>query len=34
VPGTSSKKRRRHSVRKKERWRIKEKAAREIAFYS
>jgi len=33
VPGTSSKKRRRRSVRRKERWRIKEKVAREIAFY-
>jgi hypothetical protein len=31
--GTSSKKRRRYSVRRKERWRIRGKAAREIAFY-
>jgi len=31
--GTSSKKRRRHSVRRKERWRIRGKVVREIAFY-
>jgi len=33
MPGTSSKKRRRRSVRRKERWRIRGKAAREMAFY-
>jgi len=31
---TSSKKRRRRSVGRKERWRIRGKAAREMAFYS
>jgi len=34
VLGTSSKKRRRRSVRRKERWRIKGKAVKEMAFYS
>jgi len=33
VPGTSSKERRRRSVGRKERWRIRGKAAREMAFY-
>jgi hypothetical protein len=35
VPETSSRKRRkRYSIRRKERWRIRGKAAREIAFYN
>jgi len=34
VPGTSSKKRRRRSIRRKERWRIRGKVVREMAFYS
>jgi len=32
--GTSSKTRRRCSIGRKEKWRIKRKAAREMAFYS
>jgi hypothetical protein len=31
--GTSSKKRRRYSIGRKERWRMRGKAAREMAFY-
>jgi hypothetical protein len=34
MPGTSSKKRRRYSIKKKERWRMRGKAAEEMAFYS
>jgi hypothetical protein len=34
MPGTSSKKKRRCSIGRKKKWRIKGKAAREMAFYS
>jgi len=34
VLGASSKKRKRYSIRRKERWRIRGKVVREMAFYS